>query len=54
MEVNMQKLKKVFEDLMVAITFAESGEYDEARKLSIQDSEIEVAVNTERLNTSKA
>lgn len=32
----MQKLVKVLEDMMVAITFAEAGEYDEARKLSGQ------------------
>lgn len=28
----MQKLIKKLEDLMVAITFAEAGEYDEARR----------------------
>ena len=33
----MQKLIKAFENMMVAITFAEAGEYDEAQRLSIQD-----------------
>ena len=33
----MQKLIKAFENMMVAITFAEAGEYDEARRLSTQD-----------------
>ncbi len=35
----MQKLIKAFENMMVAVTFAEAGEYDEARKLSVQDHE---------------
>lgn len=35
----MQKLIKMLEDMMVAITFAEVGEYDEAKKLSLQDQE---------------
>lgn len=38
----MQKLIKAFEDMMVAITFAEAGEYDEARKLSGQSHEEEI------------
>jgi hypothetical protein len=39
MEGIMQKLIKAFENMMVAVTFAEAGEYDEARKLSVQDHE---------------
>lgn len=35
----MQKLMKALEDMMVAITFAEAGEYDEAKKLTLQDQE---------------
>jgi hypothetical protein len=50
----MQKLMKTLEDMMVAITFAEAGEYDEAKRLSIQETETESAVTTERLKTSKA
>ncbi len=30
----MKKLVKKIEDLMVAVTFAESGEYDEAKTLN--------------------
>lgn len=30
----MKKLIKKLEDIMVAVTFAEAGEYDEARKYS--------------------
>ena len=33
----MQRLIKAFENMMVAITFAESGEYDAARKISEQE-----------------
>lgn len=35
----MNKLKRKIEDLMVAITFAESGEYDEASRLSCEAQE---------------
>jgi hypothetical protein len=40
----MQKLIKAFENMMVAITFAESGEYDDARKISGQEHETEGAM----------
>ena len=43
MEGIMQKLIKAFENMMVAVTFAEAGEYDEARKLSGQAHEEESA-----------
>jgi len=33
----MQKLIKALENMMVAITFAEAGEYDEAKKLTSRD-----------------
>lgn len=29
----MQKFMKLFEDVMVAITFAEAGEFDEANRI---------------------
>jgi len=51
----MQKLIKAFESMMVAVTFAEAGEYDEARKLSGQEKETEesIASATEQLMASK-
>jgi len=42
----MQKLIKAFENMMVAITFAEAGEFDEARRLSTQDQKDEESVET--------
>jgi len=30
----MEKLLKMFEDVMVAVTFAEAGEFDEANKIA--------------------
>jgi len=42
----MQKLIKAFENMMVAITFAEAGEYDEAKRLSTQDQKEESAEET--------
>ena len=35
----MNRLFKKFEDIMVAITFAEAGEYDEAKKILNQAEE---------------
>ncbi len=46
----MQKLIKALEDMMVAITFAEAGEYDDARKLSIKDEPEELAVKNMKAN----
>jgi hypothetical protein len=50
----MQKLLKAIENVMVAITFAEAGEYDEAQKLTLQDLEKDVVPSTDRMKTIKA
>jgi hypothetical protein len=50
----MQKLMKALEDMMVAITFAEAGEYDEANKLSAKDLIDEAALSSDRLNAKEA
>jgi hypothetical protein len=34
----MEKLSKMFEDMMVAITFAEAGEFDEANRIAGNES----------------
>ncbi len=49
----MQKLMKVLEDMMVAITFAEAGEYDQAKNLSLQEVEDE-ALAAGKLKTNEA
>jgi len=46
----MQKLIKAFENMMVAITFAEAGEYDEANRLSTQDQKEEASAETVSLD----
>ena len=40
----MQKLVKAFENMMVAVTFAESGEYDAVRRITGQKESHEVTV----------
>lgn len=48
----MKKLFKKFEDIMVAVTFAEAGEYDSAQKFlneevrTIEEEPVEIAVET--------
>ena len=44
-EDDMQKLVKAFENIMVAVTFAESGEYDEVRRVSGQAQVMDEAEN---------
>ena len=45
----MQKLIRAFENVMVAVTFAESGEYDELRGVSVQ---VEAMDETEKIAAS--
>ena len=51
---DMQKLIKALENMMVAITFAEAGEYDEAKKLTSRDLAEEVSPAADRLATKEA
>jgi len=48
----MEKLIKMIEDVMVAITFAEAGEFDEANRIAgnkmAQDEHSEELVSAER------
>lgn len=48
----MQKLIKALEDMMVAITFAEAGEYDEAKKIAMHEDDEALAVKN--LKTKEA
>ena len=42
----MEKLMKMVEDVMVAITFAEAGEFDEANKVAGNEQEREQKIAT--------
>ncbi len=46
----MQRLIKALEDIMVAVTFAEAGEYDQAKKLSQEPDEQSVDVRDMKAN----
>jgi len=37
----MEKLLKKLEDVMVAITFAEAGEFDEANRIASNETQVE-------------
>jgi hypothetical protein len=51
----MEKFIKAFENMMVAITFAEAGEYDEVRKLSIPEQEETASLSVaSNMKTNKA
>lgn len=50
----MQKLMKALENMMVAITFAEAGEYDAAKKLSIKDEAQEAELAAKQLSSNEA
>ncbi|MDA8100959.1 MAG: hypothetical protein M0042_15180 [Nitrospiraceae bacterium] len=45
----MQKLMKALEEMMIAVTFAEAGEFDEAKKLSLKEEEEAAAVEAVRV-----
>jgi hypothetical protein len=50
MEDIMNRLMKKLEDIMVAVTFAEAGEYDEAGKMASSDSHKEMNQPLEGFN----
>jgi hypothetical protein len=50
----MQKLIKALENMMVAITFAEAGEYDAAKKLTVQDARDEAVLAASQMKSSEA
>lgn len=50
----MQKLIKTLENMMVAITFAEAGEYDEANKITSRDLAEDASTASDRLRPTEA